>query len=192
MTDEYDRMMARRSREEHLGRLGKRGRVPQADRELLVQGELAATAPLASVQGWYHSKTAGPVLCLSGSVGIGKTIAATWAIADGGGVYLHASEACRQWAAKYDRLRYEDLASWRMVVIDDVGLEADADVMTDLLICACDTRDGRRARMILTTNLNEQQLRSRYPEPRLWSRMTRLWHCVTKTGNDMRDGGRRL
>ena len=186
MTDLYEQMKRQAERQENLMRVERSARLPRPDYERLLRDDLDRTPALVSVHGWQKSPKSGPILCLSGDIGIGKTLAAMWAIANGGGVYLHASEACRQWTAKYDRLTYEKLQGWRMLLLDDVGLEGDPAAMADLLICACDTRDGKRARMIMTTNLTEKQLRERYPEPRLWSRMLRHWHFVTKTGPDLR------
>jgi len=163
--------------------------ITAADERRLVAGELVDTKFLRNVRTWLATDR--PWIVLSGPVGRGKTIAAGEACARERrkSYYVGARELERIFTARYgDEVEQQRaLIECRgVLVIDDVGRERDAGGMTAALRELVDGRRGRGAKSIAITNLSVEQFQQRYPDERLWSRITECAAWVTDRGPDMR------
>jgi DNA replication protein DnaC len=101
------------------------------------------------------------ILVLAGSVGVGKTVASAYALAQVGGEYIPAVELVdRMFAAPYQRDHRRPGGA--LVVVDDVGTERHKD-FDSALFELVDIRMHRGGALtILTTNLSQAQFQSRY------------------------------
>lgn len=169
--EDHEAFIENQARIERADRLRKANpRVGDADRDRLIRDCLDDTPPLVRVREWCSKRDA-TVLILGGTVGTGKSLAALWALARTGGQYAHANDLARCWWSydEHDRRRVEAWSNTHFLVLDDLGGERRADTMADTLFDLFDRRKDRPT--IVTTNLNDKQLRERYPNDRVWSRM---------------------
>ena len=148
---------------QQCGRLLTAG-VPLRERAIILAAlrpespiELAATAPLRAVDSWAVDPLAAALLVLGGSRGVGKTIAACWALAWRAGLYLTAYELA-------PGLNMHALKSAELLVIDQVGRETRgaSDYARLQLEELIDARHARREPTILCCNLNERDFRAEY------------------------------
>jgi hypothetical protein len=147
------------------------------------EGSEAAARAVEALLADDHART----LLLVGPTGRGKSFAATWAIAEGGGAWLAAAD-CR--VAEWNDLRPR-AAGARLLVLDDLGREStdwSARELADLL----ELRHNRGLRTIVTSNLPTRKLAERYGE-RLASRWGdgRFTATVEVMGGDLRRRGTR-
>lgn len=124
-------------------------------------------------------------LLLLGPTGRGKSYAATWAIAEAGGVWLSAAD-CR--VAEWDDLRPRAVAA-RLLVVDDLGREPNGWAQRELADLL-ELRHNRGLRSIVTSNTPAARIAAIYGD-RLASRWadgdyTRI---VDVLGRDLRDRG---
>lgn len=105
-------------------------------------------------------------LLLSGPPGVGKTVAAAYAAMREGGIlrWLTASKLMR--VPQYDQAAWSELEWADLVVLDDLGTEFQdksgaMQLRVDSLI---DDRYSRESRLVITTNLNTAEFKSRYGE----------------------------
>lgn len=160
--------------------------------------ELTATKMLASVQAWMGRNDVAPVLILSGGPGVGKTVAAAWALASMASSahaddFVKASTIARWFSAQFgEMVEWAEAAKRRpLLIVDDVGAEADPIQMSAALLELIDARQhsALRNRTILTTNLSPKAFANRYPDPRLASRMAPQFGAVrwcVASGPDLR------
>lgn len=194
----YEAEQAELLRRERLARA--KPRLPAEALQALVAGKLRQTRHLDVVQAWVERSNR-PILFVAGSTGTGKSVAAAWAIAKLGGAYLSASDLVRMSRTTWrEREQLEDKLGARLLVLDDLGTEPDLAAMHGPLLDLVDRRQGHPWLTIVTTNLPKETverpdgerivgLRDRYPEPRLWSRLTASWAYVSSTGDDLRARG---
>jgi hypothetical protein len=157
-----------------------------ADRALLRDGKLdPAFKSMQATERWLASNV--PLLGLCGPVGRGKTLAGVWVAAKASGAYVGAREAERIFGARYgdDRAEYLRLRGARVLVLDDLGRERDVAGMGEALLDLVDYRRGTE-RTLLISNFSADQLRERYPDPRLWSRLKESARWVYDKGPDQR------
>lgn len=180
-------------RRERLERSGISLCLPAGDVARIADPAGALELPmLAHVRQWLT--TPRPILVLSGLQGRGKTVAAAWAIALLGGVYLSIEDLVRLAGARFgaDAARFGSALGSAMLVLDDVGRESaeDAERVRAALVELVDKRRGDRMRTIVTTNLSARDFAKAYPDPRLTSRLTQSAAWRTDVGPDLRRGDR--
>lgn len=169
--------------------------------EMLADGgeALRPTVALAAVRAWLSRYDVPPILALSGGIGCGKSVAQAYAIAHKReGLWRTAAQVTRIFAASFGE-QYDDqdaIFGARMLVVDDVGAESSAPKMGSALLELLEQRkrSARAMRTILSTNLSRAEFGSRYPDPRLHSRMHQnagvvAW--VDCPGADLRRAGAR-
>lgn len=195
---EYDRFKAEAERDEErarqLDRVLRLHTLPikTSDAEVIANGSAKRTRCVAAVDAWLASDV--PILVLSGGVGRGKTFAAAYAYHQRRDAkYIGAREFERVFSARYgDELEAQDTCmTVSMLVVDDVGRERDAEAMTYALLDLVDDRRKDDRRTILISNLGRQQLKQRYRDERLWSRLGEPDVCMwlIDKGEDMRADG---
>lgn len=183
---EHLEMVRRAARDMRFGHLRK-AEPPITDDDLRRLGldDLDTTPHLAAVQRWWQGDKA--VLVLMGTVGMGKTVAACWALGRLGGVFLRATDMWRPFQA-FDPREQQRVLSCRVLVLDDLGREKDPAKSVEWLESIVDGRRSNGRRTIITTNLDPKGLRARYPDERLWSRLGQCFEWAAETGPDLRKG----
>lgn len=145
------------------------------------------TDALRGVRGWLESSERWCLLV--GPVGTGKSVAARWAVdrVIETGRWALMTTAARlgnlsTWddAGELDRLERADL-----LVVDDVGAEADTDHARVTLRSLLDTRHDRGRRTLLTTNLVGGHL-SKWLGVRITDRIKESFVRVVTSGESMR------
>lgn len=169
-------------------------RLPDADVAGLVSGNLLETVSLSVAQEWFTNPARKPCLVLAGGTGCGKSLAAAWALAEIGGVWMGAPRVERVFAASFGEsyAEQERARNAALLVVDDAGTEDSPQRFERALIELLDARNNRRYRTILTTNLAKhhtdpkKSFVGRYPSDRLRSRMQSLSQWSTSGGPDLR------
>lgn len=182
---------------------GVHGATRVEDRRMLLRGKLQQVPALRATQAWLAKAMGQPpgrnVLVMCGSTGLGKTLAAAWAISREGGIYAKVDELVRDYARwDRDRTAYDRTADhWRryqrahLVVLDELGRERDANLARDAVYKLADERQSRRRQLtIIITNLSKPDLLARlhagvYDE-RTASRWARDAWVVQVDGADQR------
>lgn len=175
------------ARKERL--LASGARLTDAMVSAVVQDGLRATEPLTVARTWWTDRTR-PVLLLSGGTGTGKTIAAAALVAAHYRAHwCRADDLVRTFAGFFGdaAARQQALKSSPLLVIEDLGVELDAERMLPALLEVLDDRlSAAQHPTVITTNLNKKQIRERYPNARLFSRLREHAQWVALTGEDMR------
>lgn len=166
-------------------------KVPLRDqvREDVAAGKIARTPGIARLQAWDGDPERRPWIALSGSAGCGKTVAAASLVAASGGDWIRSDDLVRCFASMFGPPleRQEEIKTAKLLVIDDVGSELDGARMLPILLELLDTRmSARWTRTIVTTNLTVEEIRARYQNGRLMSRLSELVHWAALTGDDLR------
>lgn len=177
----------RADRELRLRRSGVRLRDSVVEAMLEPEG-LEPTAALHEVATWWSDRRS-PWCALTGGPGVGKTVAAAALVAQEGAVWLSSTDLVRAFAGMFgDAFELQEKArDCRLLVIDDVGSEADAERMGAALVSFMDWRPSARSTpTVLTTNLTRELWVARYPDPRLRSRMNEMVNWVELHPGDLR------
>lgn len=129
-------------------------------------------------------------LGLFGGTGVGKTVAAAWAIAEqGGGLAVSAGELGRLMLGfRRDDARVERILRTRLLVVDDLGTEPST--IRDFgaaLFELVDTRQTRDVLTILTSNGTEAEFVARYGD-RTYQRMCHSGVVGSVAGRNLRTG----
>lgn len=189
--EESDRMCRELAKERRLSRI-RACRIPitASDERMLIDDALTETRCLRAVREWLESSDPRPWLFLSGTVGRGKTVAASWALIRGnnGSGYISGRELERVFTARYgDEIKtQESVLNAPTLVVDDIGRERDAASMTAALLDVVDYRRSAHDRTIAITNLTRQQFNERYADERLVSRLSECALWITDKGEDLR------
>jgi DNA replication protein DnaC len=191
--EEYERRAATAARSERLARA--KPPMSREDIAMVVSDTLKDAAPLRAVKRWLSAArgldtpTDRPMkfLALLGPGGRGKTIAAAWAIAELGGIYISAPEFRRLASSSLwsDRPRLDELYGCRLLVIDDMGSETISDPSTEAIFDIVNARQVEGAVTILTGNLTRQQFTDRYTE-RVTQRIEHQGFFCESAGPDLR------
>lgn len=161
-------------------------------RDDIYSGALDRTDAVRAVDEWLATKT--PFLVLRGGVGTGKTVASAYAIARTFGAYVPArrlrSLVTRDtWdldGGNRERGNYDPFEASSLVVLDDLGAEADDAVkFNDALLELVEWRQVPGKRLIITTNLTRDRIRERY-DARFVDRLIESAKSHTLTGHSMR------
>lgn len=142
-------------REENLRAMGLPERLAG-----IMAGKLDETPALGAVRDWLDGgKT---FLVLGGNVGVGKTVAAAWALSQRAGVFRKASQITRM--SQFDAEAWDRLYRAGVLVVDDLGTEPHDQGGWGLsaLLDLFDRRYDERARTILTVNVTLDTFRERY------------------------------
>lgn len=126
-------------------------------------------------------------LVLAGPVNTGKTVAASWGAAWGGGRVVKALDLVRAGLYPDDHGFWPRLQGEKLLVIDDLGTEPlDAKGYGFTAICdLVDRRYDAARKTIITTNLPLEAFRERYggeAGARLWRRLVEVYRFVELTG----------
>lgn len=179
--------LERKERAERLGRYDLP--ITAADAELVANGALEPTRVLRATRVWLDG--ASPLLLQSGPPGRGKTLAAADALVRLPGSYVRAGTLARLFMASYGsevQEREELVRAPRLLVIDDVGTERNADAMGSALVEVLDAR-RRGQRNLWITNLSRAAFEQRYPDARLHSRIAQSGVWCIDDGADLRRAG---
>lgn len=161
---------------------------PTAHAAIVSGSGLRPLLSLRAAQRWLTRPDAPGTLVLVGGTGCGKSVAAGWVIANGpaSNVYRSANDTVRVFAGFFgEAAEQQDLmCSCKLLVLDDVATELDAERMCAALVEIVEKRKGLRT--LITTNANQADWVKRYPDERLHSRLRECAVFVTDTGADMR------
>lgn len=145
--------------------LAARYGVPQREREIIVAGArrdppLKKTPALTAVRSWLDSSPRPALLMLAGPTGIGKTVAACYAIAKLGGIYARA------YALSRPGFDVEAAQSVALLVLDQSGREHVGPSAFGLAALEeiIDGRYAARLPTVLIGNLTQPQFDARYDE----------------------------
>lgn len=161
--------------------------------EAVIADQVVSTTALVALEQW-AAAGARPWIVLSGTTGCGKSFAAAEAIAHRGGEWVRADELVRIWWANFgDQYERQDtVRNARLLVIDDLGCELDAQRQLSVLLDLLDARkSARKHPTIVTTNLTKHAFAARYDNERLMSRMHESVQWVALDAGDMRRTGPR-
>ena len=160
--------------------------VNAADLQLLASDDIQQTRAVKATRLWLATEQ--PVLVLSGPCGRGKTVACADALLRQHGRYARASDVARLFLASFGddvELREKLIHEPQLLVLDDIGTELRADLMSVALIEAVDAR-RRGQRTILITNLSRAAFEQRYADERLHSRLAQAATWIIDPGADLR------
>jgi DNA replication protein DnaC len=159
----------------------------------IIDGALERTPVLEAVAGVVSAMRNGyapkKILALLGPPGRGKTTAGGFAIGELGGAYAKFEDLVelRRSRTKGDRIEYRRLLGARVLVVDELGLEAERlDERVDARLTFHDVIDARvsiRGLLVLLSNLSELELRDRFDE-RTFDRLGALWEVVEDQDRD--------
>lgn len=201
----YETRQQRETWRERLAGSGIDG-LREEDREAILADNLAPTKALVTVRQWLTAAMRTPdpgvnMLVLIGPMGLGKTLAAGWAISRHSGLYATVETYLRDYQRWLRDSSREDGTSqhmWRykrahLVVLDELGTEGDAALMTRAFERLIDSRQSRRRELTLILgNLSRedfvQRVRSGVYGARTYDRMRRDARVVEVTGESMRKG----
>lgn len=150
---------------------------------------LRPTDALDRVQRWAGESGDGALLALVGGTGVGKTVAAAWALLELGGNAVRSDELSFLSASNYsaDRERFHEIVNAHgLLVVDDVGTERDEAKARHGLFDLVDIRQGKSMRTLLTSNVTVEALRGRLCE-RTLSRLRAVGGLYSCKGTDMRE-----
>lgn len=150
---------------------------------------LKPTDALSRVKDWVTKSEDGALLALVGGTGVGKTVAAAWALLQVGGEAVRSDELSFLSGSNYsaDRDRFREIVTTRgLLVVDDVGTERDEAKARHGLFDLVDIRQGKGMRTLLTSNVTAEVLRSRLCE-RTLSRLRAVGGQYSCKGTDMRE-----
>lgn len=201
---------ARMQREAWRDRLSSSGilaSLRDEDRARVLDDALDETDALRATRAWLAKATQTPdpdrnVLALCGPRGLGKTIAAAWALSRRGGVYATVETYLRdheRWLRdrSYDdetsqaTQRMERYRTAHLVVLDEIGTERNAEAMRAAFFRLMDHRQSRRRQLtILLTNLSRADFVARLErgvyDERTTDRFRRDLWAVGLAGESMR------
>lgn len=157
-----------------------------ADVDRIVADDMRETRSLAAVRAFVESRR--PLLILTGSIGVGKTVAASWWLANHGGEYVRGGRVAAVFRAQFGAEVQEQsrLRELRHLVVDEVGMEPDPAAMGSCLFELLDDRRWHDQQTILVCNLDRDAFLARYPDPRLHSRMRQAGTLSWDAGADLR------
>ncbi len=149
-------------RGEMLNRSGATRALAADGMHALITDELMDTQSLRGVRSWLSKAPRKPFLVMMGELGVGKTVAASYAIVASGGRYVTMSEFTRlfssKWRADYGKAQ-KLVRSPLLLVVDELGIEDDKHA-SDALHFIVDNR--QRGKTILVGNLGFDQFSERY------------------------------
>ncbi len=182
----WERRRAADARSELLSLSGVGEVLSRVGSELVIADKLRDTDALRLVQRWIASST--PALVLFGGKGLGKTVAAAWALSRVPGRYVEAATLCAMHRGDYgnpseDFFRH---ARGELLVIDELGCEANIEHAIAALHDAVNRRQRLPRRTLLLGNLDREALIARY-DARTLDRLQSFARFRAVTGESMRE-----
>lgn len=153
------------------------------DVRAIANGTLKPNPWLARVDRWLAGSTS--IMILIGSIGSGKSVAACWAMAERGGNFVSAHDLARI-STDFKRDLWQTLVSAHVLVVDDLGDEQDPAKLSPALKILISQRSSHNGRTIITSNLTREDLKLRYPDEKLWSRVAQSSAFCSMNGPDLR------
>jgi IstB-like ATP binding protein len=194
--EQVEATVARNARQERLDRNQISKCITEADAKRIISGDLDENRALVIVRRWLDPKSPPALnlagnptkfLMLLGEKGLGKTVAAAWAIAEYGGYYLsgpglRALAESTHWG---DRDRRENVLNARLVVLDDMGTEDLTGPTMSYFNQLINERQGARFMTLITGNIKAGDLEERYDE-RAADRIIHQGTIFELTGDSLR------
>lgn len=113
-----------------------------------------------------------PICILLGGTGVGKTVAAAWALARRPGLFVEAERFVRfyegRWKTQADE--FQRILRCELLVLDELGTEEDLARAIPAYRELVNRRQSRQRPTIFLGNLNVANLKKRF-EPRTWNRL---------------------
>lgn len=197
----YESELAAKQREENIRDSGVRPMLKPGIAKLAVRDDLDSTPALDLVRRWrayaeqHNTKR---TLILFGPRGVGKTVAAAWALTRNRGRYVKSDELGRLWTA-HERIQQRGIgelgsrndewleyATTGLLVVDEIGDERDATDARRMLGELADVRQGRRLTLLLG-NVSKKVLQERV-DMRTWDRWREEAVLVRVEGESLRKG----
>lgn len=189
-----------RNRQRALVNRGKRivaCGAPELDVELIVSGQVDKDSKVMGElsEWWAASSVSHPICVLSGSVGVGKTVAAVrWLMNHGGKSPCFVRTGDFEARSRYSHVWRNEWQTATGMILDDMSVEykdAKGSLLADL-DTLIDTYARSRARLIITTNLpwqaknpEDPDFQKRY-EDRIASRIVGSATWINVAGPDLR------
>jgi len=130
--------------------------IPAEDARAVVDGTLEETFAVRVTRKWLDTRPT-PWLVLSGGVGCGKTLAAVYAAAELGGMYITAPELTECFARAAREREEAPIVRTPLLILDDLGTEDDRQGAFSASLFRLLSHRSRR-RTIVTTNLPRERL----------------------------------
>lgn len=190
--DELAPALAEVERQARIDRLKDSGIaevITPADVAAVAADALDETHALRAVRRWVNARSGSATspyafLGLLGATGRGKTVAGAWLVARLGGAYVTAEALRRAYTGHWrDRQKFERLTSTRVVVLDDVGTEAEEESARACMFELINLRS--RGWTLLTSNLSREEFDERYDD-RTLGRIEGNGALVQVKGTDLR------
>lgn len=218
----FDRSIKLESRRERLMTSPIRDSLGEGDEQRILRDKCKPTKALRAVQAWvgkWTGKEASitrPWLILAGPTGVGKTVAAAWAIAEVGARYVRFPDLIQDWRSHrrlesmthHEKQRDAFRAKYGLqgfMILDELGIEGPNDV-DDARVALHEFAEIRQRwahRTLILTNKGAHELAGRFAsgqyDQRTLSRIERLlvtgrdgqpMLALELGGSDMRRGGR--
>lgn len=184
---EWERAQAEDSRRESLRLSGVHDVLAQSALDVLASDTCEATRALVHVRTWLASRH--PILALFGGKGLGKTVAAAWALTRVPGRYATAAKLARSSVAEYGGpdASYTRALRTRLLVVDELGLEPDKDLALATLHDVIDQRQKMPRRTLLLGNMTRRVFLERY-DARTVDRLREIAVIRKVDGESMRKG----
>lgn len=182
----WERRRAEDLRHDLLRQSGVIEVLSQGGADAVVGDRCRTTRALDLVRQWAASSR--PVFALFGGVGVGKTVAAAWALARMPGRYVRADELTALRRGEYGRgpnEEYRRHLRGELLVVDELGIEEHAGHATATLYDVFDKRQRLPRRTLLLGNLDEATLATRYDD-RILSRLREVGVVRSVRGEDLR------
>ena len=154
--------------------------VPPRARKLLVEQGARDTQALAHARTFADAfvRDDASILVLADGVGVGKTIAACWAMANvdapkwGARRFRHIAQLVETglYGGELERAERKQLRDAKFLVVDDIGSENMTDTFQTMFDGLMNQRYESLGATILTTNLTSQQILERYGK-RIYDRL---------------------
>lgn len=134
-----------------------------------------------------HYSVGKPIFVLLGGTGVGKTVAAAWALARRRGTFVEAERVVRLYEGRWkvDADRFQKLIRCELLVIDELGTEEDLARARPAYREIVNRRQSRHRPTLFLGNLNVATLRERF-EARTWNRLEAIAEIRGAVGPSLR------
>lgn len=182
----WERDRAAETREELIALSGVRDVLSRKGAEAVIADRCRPTRAVDLVRQWLASKV--PALVLFGDIGVGKTVAAAWALSRVPGHYVVANALTRMMRSDYGNptAEYVRLMRCELLVVDELGIEEHREHAAAMLYDVVNGRQGKR-RTLIMGNLDRDAFEKRY-DARTISRLHEVGVIRSVKGADLRRG----
>jgi DNA replication protein DnaC len=156
----FEAQQGERDRRDRIESSGIGEHLDESGAAAIIADRPTETRALALVRTWLISSR--PMLVLTGPPGVGKTVAAAWALSRLPGRYARAQELCEMRENWRERARWATHLRCEILVVDELGLERDPALAKETLQDVVDKRQRTPRRTLLLGNLDKAGLVARY------------------------------